>query len=164
VLTSLPDEEPDVALVRVVTGPAEPEPLVDPARAALVRVVTGAPPGTPPTEWEPLTRVLTVPGAAGDPEAWERLVLVLGAVLARPAAATPPFDPVATETCSCLTMWTVRRITTVRTSTAGLRAATVAGVFEDGRSASTARAAAASAVVVAAIRLYLLRTVEPPSR
>jgi hypothetical protein len=61
-------------------------------------------------------------------------------------------------------MWIVRRITTVRTSTAGLRAASEVDVFDDGRSASTASAAAASAIVAAATRLYLLRMVEPPVR
>jgi hypothetical protein len=49
-------------------------------------------------------------------------------------------------------MWIVRRITTVLTST-GLRAATVAAVFEGTRKARTASAAAARAAVVAMMRV-----------
>lgn len=172
-LTGLPDELPDEdpeLLERVVTGrPVEPDPAEDPPRA-LVRVVTGAPAAGAPTECEPLTRVATVPvpppadPAAGDllapvrsdPAAWE--------LAAPPREPLAPRDPAAPAADSCLTMWIVRRITTVRVSTAGFRAATVTAVFDGGRRANAASTAATSAVATAAVRVCLLRMPEPPVR
>ena len=80
-LTGLPEAEPDVVLVRVLTGAAEPERPVDPPPARLVRVVTGAVPGLAVTGCEPLAWVLIAPAAAAaDPDEWAALVRVLAAV------------------------------------------------------------------------------------
>lgn len=169
-LTGLPgeppeDEEPDVALDRVVTGFAVEPGLPDAACDALVRVATGA--GAALTNGcEPLERVIgaaVTPGPVA-PRAWERLVLVVTGTPACRAAGALAREGRGSAARWWRVTWIVRRITSVRTSTAGLRAASVAVVSEGGRIANAAKATAASAVTAATIRVCLVRMLEPPVR
>jgi hypothetical protein len=151
VLTGLPGEPPDEPLVRVVTGPLPAAELPDPAWEPLLRVVTGTLPAAEPLDpaWEPLVRVVTgaLPAAElPDPmcEPLERVAGAPGEPLLDPARCEP-LAPVLAEAPACeprgpvgepgerapdswWITWIVRRITWVRTSTAGLRAASVAVV------------------------------------
>lgn len=178
VLTPLPDElpeeDPECVLVRVLTGlPADPEAAEDVLCDGLVLVVTGAAAyGVAAVEWEALVRVVTgAPAAAtaDPPIPCDLLAPVRGAPAAPPAyqplpERAPCPAPAPAAAGRCLTMWIVRRITWVRTSAAGLRAATVATVSLEGRSAHAASTPAARAVIPAAIRVYLLRMLGPPVR
>lgn len=159
VLTGLPDElpdpDPELALVRVLTGvPDEPDPPEDPPRPLLVRVVTGAPADDGGPEWEPLARVLIPPAPVVTAVEWWPEAPVLGAPATLVAAVEPdpPCRGPAPAMGWCLTIWIVRRITTVRTST-GFRDATVSAVFEGVRNASTASVAAVRAAAAAMIRV-----------
>jgi hypothetical protein len=126
---------------------------------ALLRVVTGTP--EPVVVWPvlapcpPLARVATA--ATDSPmAAWcLPLAAVLAWAWAWPAATTAdtPREPRNGAPGSWRITWIVRRITWVRTSTAGLRDARVAvGVLAAGFSANAARPPVATAIAKAAAR------------
>jgi hypothetical protein len=146
-------------LVRVLTGAlagAEGEPC-DP----LVRVLTGALAGAEGEPCDPLVRVLTGALAGAEGEPCDPLVRVLtGALAVAACPALAPPEPLAWKLAagSWRMMWIVRRITWVRTSTAGLRAASVPVVApSDGLSANAARPPATSAMTAATNRERLVR-------
>jgi hypothetical protein len=176
-LEPLEDEpdEPPCGLVRVVTGalvwlePLEDEPdEPDEPPCGLVRVVTGVPaaavlplPEEPDALW-PLARVTTPPAAEAEP--FEECpcdplapVRTPPLELPRPPVATAPRGVGNCPPRSRRTTWTVRRITSVRYCTAGVRAASVATVLFVGCIAYTATPPAATAVIAAAVRVCVLR-------
>jgi hypothetical protein len=98
-------------------------------------VITGAP-VLPPEPLDdapddPLARVETAPGALGPAPApaCEPLAPVRAALPAPGAAEAAWWEPGNLAPGSCRITWIVRRMTWVRTSAAGLRAATAVGVL-----------------------------------
>jgi hypothetical protein len=128
-------------LLRVATGAAEPvlcPPFVP--CAPLARVATAAVPAVCAVRCPPLEVVLAFPPCPAITRAEE---------LRTPRSSAPD---------SWRMTWIVRRITWVRTSTAGLRAASVAvDVPAAGLSANAARPPATAAMAMATMREYFLR-------